>query len=537
LKKLLLVDDEPLVLVGLQGMLSWEQYGIEICATARNGAQAMQLIEQKRPDIVIADIMMPVQSGLELLHECRKKYGRLPLFIILTSVEKYQFAREALSGQAVEYLIKLELTPEALGQAIAKAVDLLNNMDIEDAPIRMPASDRLRINSLYDRFFVRLFNNLFESEEQFLRQQTELGIDFSFDSYVSCYCEIGSFGKNGMSSDRLIGLYTSTTRMAWETVTRYMACYVTSLELGHFVITFCLSEQEAPDYHNVIENALQQTFLIIKNYFNVNLTCGVGKKVDSPLSICESFRTSRQALFACEGKAINFCTDDSSDNVLPYTFSEYKDDLLYATRQEDYESVELILERILSALKRSPAGHRLVMETACNLLFLASTHLDEGERLLEQIFSHEPDSYRNLYTLSTPNDVLSWIETFKLGIVQRLQNRNKGKKNKTIEDIKEYIENNLNKRITLNQTAATFGFNPNYLSQLFTKHVGCSFIDYVNGQKINRAKILLSDSDTKVYEISEQMGFDSAFYFSKVFKKYTGLSPREYMRTQLKGGE
>jgi len=533
MRKLLLVDDEPLALVGLQGMLPWEQYGIEICATARNGAQALKLIEQKRPDIVIADIMMPIQSGLELLQTCREKFGRLPLFIILTSVEKYQFAREALSGQAVEYLVKLELTPEILGAAIAKAVDILSGMGLEDPANRTSPSERLRIQSFYDRFFVRLFNNLFESKDQFLKQQAELSIDFSFGFYVTCYCEIGSLGKSDINADRLIGLYTSTTRMAWETVTRYMACYVTSLEPGYFAITFCLSEHEAADYQNVIESVLQQTILIVKNYFNVNLMCGVGKMVDDPLAISYSFRTSRHALSACDDRSLSFYNDNNSESFELSAFSKYKSDLLMAIEHEDYQKVDSVLDMMLVTLANCPGDHRLVMETACNLLFLVTTNLIDGEYALEQIFSHEADGYKSLYTLQTPNDVLRWIETFKLGIVQKLQTRNKGK-NKNVEDIKAYLNGNLDKRITLNQTASTFGFNPNYLSQLFAKHVGCSFIDYLNSQKIKQAKTLLLDSDLKIYEISEQLGFDSAFYFSKVFKKYTGLSPREYARRQPK---
>ena len=127
--------------------------------------------------------------------------------------------------------------------------------------------------------------------------------------------------------------------------------------------------------------------------------------------------------------------------------------------------------------------------------------------------------------------------TFNHCLVDGLQKRNAGTQNQTIEDIIEYIEANLNLRITLNQTADKFGFNPNYLSQLFSKHMGCTFIGYVNAQKINKAKLLLLESDAKVYEIAEKLGFENAFYFSKVFKKYTGLSPREYTRRQIGGSE
>ena len=73
--KLLIVDDEPLVQVGIKSMLDWSKYNIEICATALNGQAALQIIEEKRPDIVMTDIKMPVMSGLDLIRICRERYG------------------------------------------------------------------------------------------------------------------------------------------------------------------------------------------------------------------------------------------------------------------------------------------------------------------------------------------------------------------------------------------------------------------------------------------------------------------------------
>ena len=64
--RILLVDDEPLVLIGLQGMLEWEKLGYTVCGTARNGKLALELIEREKPDIVIADVKMPVMDGLTL---------------------------------------------------------------------------------------------------------------------------------------------------------------------------------------------------------------------------------------------------------------------------------------------------------------------------------------------------------------------------------------------------------------------------------------------------------------------------------------
>jgi len=75
------VDDEPLVLIGLQGMLEWEKLGYTVCGTARNGKLALELIEREKPDIVIADVKMPVMDGLTLARTCRERNATLLFYL------------------------------------------------------------------------------------------------------------------------------------------------------------------------------------------------------------------------------------------------------------------------------------------------------------------------------------------------------------------------------------------------------------------------------------------------------------------------
>lgn len=103
--KLLIVDDEPLVQIGIKSMLNWADYGIEICGAAMNGAVALDMIEEYSPEIVIADIRMPIMNGLELAKTCRDTYGRIPLFIILTRYEEFELARQALA-KSIENTLK-----------------------------------------------------------------------------------------------------------------------------------------------------------------------------------------------------------------------------------------------------------------------------------------------------------------------------------------------------------------------------------------------------------------------------------------------
>ena len=95
---------------------------------------------------------------------------------------------------------------------------------------------------------------------------------------------------------------------------------------------------------------------------------------------------------------------------------------------------------------------------------------------------------------------------------------------------KAQVDEHLSERLTLNDVAAVFNFSPNYLSQLFAQNSESGFVEFVTATRITAAKELMASTDLKVYEISDKVGFDSAFYFSKVFKKLEGVSPREYMQ-------
>lgn len=531
--KLLLADDEPLVLVGLQSMLKWEELDVEICCTARNGAQALDLIEKEAPDLVICDIRMPVRSGLDVLRECRERYGRLPLFIMLTSYEEFQYVKQAIRLQAVDYLVKIELTPETLEQAVSKALALLREFKKEDsARPRTAPAEQYGMQPFHDRFFVRLFHSLFENEEQFLLQKEDLGVDFSFDAYAVCYCEMTNLKADKMQPEHLVNLYSSTTRMVWETVTKYMACYVTSLDMRHFNITFCLSEQESPIYQQVLRDVLEKTIAIIHGYFNVQLSCCVGCKVRRPLLIGDSYYTARQALHARqEEDTIQFYDGNNGDGAQAFDFSRYKESLSKSFQELDAQALEETVSRIISDIQKNPANCVQAMDAASNLVFMVSSLLYDGEQILSQIFAGDEEGYRGLYRLRSSEAIAQWMAALLDGLLATLRERKKNYRDRVVENVKSYIRANLHKRLSLNEVAAVFGFSPNYMSQLFAKNAGCNFVEYITNEKIAAAKEMLQAGDAKIYEIAQALGFENAFYFSKVFKKVAGCSPRDYQQS------
>ena len=156
--KLLIADDEPLVQIGLNSMLDWASLDMEVCGIASNGDAAYELILQHRPEIVITDIQMPCSSGLDLVKRCRKEFGDLPVFIILTSHENFNYAKEAISCRVIDYLVKIDLSPETLSESIDRALKQVASIRKRQEP-SMRQTDRISdVSIMQERFFIRLLN-------------------------------------------------------------------------------------------------------------------------------------------------------------------------------------------------------------------------------------------------------------------------------------------------------------------------------------------------------------------------------------------
>ena len=155
--------------------------------------------------------------------------------------------------------------------------------------------------------------------------------------------------------------------------------------------------------------------------------------------------------------------------------------------------------------------------------------LNNGEQIVTSIFSDSTNGYRSLYELTTVEQILQWLKVLRDGLCMTLESQNKNHKNHIVENVKKYIKEHIHEKLSLNSVSEIFNISPNYLSVLFSKYNDVGFTDYINQCKIEVAEKMLLEGDYKIYEISDTLGFESAFYFSRVFKKITGVSPRNYV--------
>ena len=530
--KLLIIDDEPLVLAGIRAMIRWEELHIEICGAASNGSQGWDIMRTEKPDIVLTDIKMPVMSGLELLKKTRDHYhdNTYPVFILLTSYEDFHMAKEAISYHAAEYLVKLELNADTLKQCMAKVVKSLDgrqrSTDSESADMSLK-----ELQSLKDKFFIRLLHNLYDSEQQFETLRHDLNIPFDFPFCQCCYFEMNNADGDSMDIEQQVALYTASYQLIQEIVSKYAPAYYVNLDRKHGVIIFLPGDMPSgsPDLMQI----LKQTGHSLYNYYKTRLKCGIGTRVRAALSLSNSYQAARisfsnivescDTVLICDTSVIN----SKSHNV--FNISIFREDLNKAFSEYDSTLLTNVLMQIIRLLEENPDHYVQTLDAACNVLFLSISLLPDGDEVVSSLFAEYRDGYRSIYRMNTTEQVTQWMRHFCAQMGRYFDEQKRHHRHHVVENVKKYIESHLSDKLSLNDVAAIYGISPNYLSSLFRKYNDCGFSEYITECKIAQAKKMMNAGNCKIYEIADMLGFESAFYFSKVFKKSEGISPSEYM--------
>lgn len=535
--KVLIVDDEPLVQAGIKSMLNWSELNTEICDSAPNGQIALDMLKIHDPDIVITDIKMPVMDGLEFIKKAREQYGyKRPVFILLTSYEDFHIAKEAVSNQVLEYLVKVELTSDGLKNVIRKSIAHLEENDTSKKEfIKQVSSPTLYIYK--EKFLINLLNNMFESDEQLYLQAKDLHIDLDHKAFLCCY---GSFELNNpVFREGYVTLINGSLQLLNELFEKSYHCLTISLDLTHFalLITFDEGDMEAfqadtASVQQTIATVLTKIRSSINNYCNVDFICGVGAVCYSPSSLCESYQCARLAYR--QAGPLDPISYFGSEEPLPhdaFNFSLFKENLTRAFEEYNSAIFSDTVDSICVLIESHSHHYVQALDAAINILYLAISLLPDGADTLNTIFSGTPDGYMSIYRQQSTSQIVAWLKTFSDGICTFFDERTKDYKNKIVFDVKNYIHDHISEKITLNQVAAQFSISTSYLSQLFGRYSNLGFNEYINYSKIQEAKRLLQEEHLKIYEVADQMSFGSEFYFSKVFKKVEGISPSEYINT------
>jgi two-component system response regulator YesN len=519
--KLMIVDDEPLVQVAIKSMLNWGDLGIEICATARNGKEALEAIKREKPDIVITDIKMPVMDGLELIAECRKLYEIPPVFIVLTNYDEFGLVQQALRMDAVDYVIKLELNEQVLQDCIKNAVKKIKK-DVTLGPLESHAN-----RGLFARqFLIRLLNGYYASNDHI----KQLARNYSLSIEGKFYCVYFSqmiFEENALNNGHQAKLYSHVINMVQEIMSRRFAVVFVPMDSESFAAIVSLND----NVKDPLKSEILTTNQMINNYFNVKMMTGIGNIYDNLVNISKSYTQAMQAVRFCQqNHAVVEYSEIESDARYNTSsdISACRQRLIRSLEEMDVENINTILEEILRLINNCTISYLQALDICLSMLYLLLTVLDSAEEMLNSIFSSEPDGYRCIYRLENIFELVEWFKKLKNGLAYELNKRKNSHSNYLIVAVKDYIHTNYTQKLSLQDVASIFNVSPSYLSSIFKKYTNTSFSNYVAKVKIRHAEEMLKNSDMQIHEISEHLGFSDPYYFSRVFKKITGYYPKEY---------
>lgn len=494
----MIVEDEFLMRQGLKHMISWEEEGYQVVAVASNGEEALELVEKHQPHIVVTDIKMPQMDGLQLLQILKKQYPELQV-LVLSSYDDFDYVKTALMEGAVDYILKPTLNPTNFLNSLQMAVQKIPEFHL------LEEKEEMKAESVIERYLLGFTPHL---EEGFLHKFFPDNTTVLFGTYL--FQE--NLPKKKSQIIKQINIFQSTEKFPYkffivslnqETLFLMINCQEAEIKLLkeslqklyesiHSILeseVFVLSpriynmENFKDFFWNQYEPALRNRFYQKGHFFvDLNKNHEIKKKVDS--------------------------IDFLEWNLL----LQKKEFMMAFTQIEKYITMAIAAKLEENELKNAVK----------NLLYTLISEIDVDSEL---------DSFRveAILDLERASFVEEFVDVFDQ-ISQKLKEFILTQKqgNQRMEEILEYIETHYMEELDLKEVAKTFAFNYSYLSSYFSNEIGEGFSEYLNRLRVHKACELLETSNEPVSIIGEKVGYINSSYFSRVFKKSTGFTPREY---------
>ncbi|MEO3946954.1 response regulator transcription factor [Gorillibacterium sp. CAU 1737] len=521
----ILVDDEGFTRKGLMKLIDWEASGFQVVGEADNGEDALELIEQLRPDVVVTDIRMPELDGLELIGQVKERLTCSPHFIIVSGYDEFQYARQALRYGVEDFLLK-PIHEQELLDALDRIRELLQKQKREEE-----REERMLPGALMEALIL------------------------------------------GDAEDRTLMGWAERLQWNVEEPLYYLFAERNDTEaLFHREETEAIHPQEEPHaFKQRVEAALSRMADACRAFFLHEHRNRIGILLPSSSlrwyggkvrTFAEELRRLLQAEAGSERIFIYAGTPAPGLRRLADSYQSAKQALLYKY-QEERSGLVIAGEIPLPPLRYAPIGEERYRE------FLESVEERQAARLQQTIgdmftsFQEEhyaPEAVKmaihhcvlgiirviedmegDKNELPALHLILNWQDqNLTLGGLQRLfeqfaeesslylaelrSEQGKG----SIHKIRAYIDAHYRENISLKSISAAFYLNSVYLGQLFKKTYGLYFNDYLLKLRITEAKRLLRQTDRRIYEIAELVGFSHADYFVTQFEKLEKQTPSEY---------
>ena len=504
-----IADDDIEMLQGLEHIIPWEEYGFTIVGKADNGTDALKVVQETVPDLLITDITMPGLDGLELIRESKKSINPELKSVLLTCHEDFHFAKAAIELSSEDYLVKYTLTEEELIRTLLK---IKAKYQTEQ---QQKAGRDLNLNKLLvrDNFFMNIIKKTLTDPDEIVRTAALLKINLPAGPFRT----VGLFVDNQSPDSLLPELGAQITdSIAAVLQNQPQGTYFQFAANAWMVLSWSAADPLSRKSKDLaLIKAIQQSVL---NDLQTNLSATyipecpaiteLGQPVQEANALRESYFYLEPGAFVCAKQV--FASGQPGDLYKQYA-APLKAALETGQAQKLLDVIRQLTQTLQDA-KYAPSSvkslfHRILVD-------------------IEAVAGRYGITFEDF---KLTGDRFSQYQAALLAIVrfslEKLDEARGNSRRPEIHRVIAYIDGHLGENIRCEKMAKLVNMNSSYFSRLFKTEMGVSFSDYLINRRMEVASVLLSSSDYSIDEIAKSVGIENPSYFYRVYKKTTGKTP------------
>ena len=519
--RILIADDEGIMRESIRNTIQSNFASDCEVQTVRTGREVVEQCATFRPDIAFVDIQMPGLSGIQAIQEVRKADPSI-LFIIITAYDRFSYAQEAVNLGVMEYITK-PVTKKKIVDVCVRAMHQVEEM-------RRKRSDDLRVREKLEivqpMIEVAFINNLLQEDRGAgMRDYLDM-LDIHEEYGFFCVLEFG----DGDSSGNLTNAVGSNVKMNQyyqelkNTVHDYLDCIIGPL-MGNRVPLFIPFQRDRMSYEQRVEMITRIRNLLrrLESDFELSFRSGIGG-VHSMEEASMSFREAVRCLRQGEGHVVHvmdLSAAAKTQEEYPYALEQK---CIQLGMMADTDGACACAEELMEWMEQHNP-EELAMRALTMVIHLQQKAMENG--LLQGGQELKGDSLMELSGAGRPQ-VVQWLLSRIKSICEDISSRKRRESENVVSRAASYIREHYAEEITLDEVSRLVDISPYYFSKLFKQETGENFIEYLTYIRIEKAKEFLANPRCSIKEVCIMCGYSDPNYFSRIFKKYVGMTPSEY---------
>ena len=523
--KVFLVDDEIVVREGIRSNFPWEQTDFVLAGEAPDGEIALSMIQDIKPDILITDIRMPFMDGLQL---CRSAMRTMPWMyvIILSGYDDFAYAREAISLGVKEYLLK-----PVSGQELLQVLKRI--------AARIQEDKRQQAN-------LRAFREQFASSSRFLKEKLLQEL-FTGTAEGGVEERARALQMNLLANDYLVMLLKPSQPVEIrDELFKVRSVLQRLADMSGGTAHLCESAEQfaflvlgdtEDDLEERAYGLAQAAQYDVERNTGMKLLVAIGTAVERVSDIPDSFADARVVMGKLDDKratprimSMQDVIADSSFSLINLDVTPISEQLRHAGPQD----VDAILDHYVASMGESAAKSMMMANYMfVDILLAASRMIKESGGAPEQVIPQALRYQEGGGKMMKLEDVLPLSRQMLEQAINFRDQRGSGRYGTVIRKAKAFILSHYSDtNVTLHDVASHVALSNNHFCTVFSQEMGVTFTEYLTGVRMGKAKELLSATGMRTSDIAYAVGYNDPHYFSYLFKKHTGLSPRDFRREE-----